>query len=126
MNLMIDMKKLLAKIIKKLQFTPVLLNNTKYECTQTGTTFEYSSISGMDEYNIIAVNFVAYEAQQTVYFVRPLPGDTSLTDAPSSGRFRGTLRVDWENSAIGVRCINAGTAGTQYDLVYFKGVYGIA
>lgn len=123
---MIDLKKLLTKIITKLQFTPTLLDNSKYECTQTGTTYEYSYISGLEDYNVIAVNFVAYEAQQTVYFVRPLPGDTSLTDAPSSGKFRGTIRVDWENSAIGVRCINAGTAGTRYDLVYFKGVYGIA
>ena len=123
---MIDLKKLLTKIIKKLQFTPVLLDNAKYECTQTGTTYEYTSISGMDDYNIIAVNFVAYEAQQTVYFVRPLAGDTSLTDSPSIGRFRGMIRIDWENSAIGIRCISAGTAGTYYNTVYFKGVYGIA
>lgn len=123
---MIGFKQLLTKIIKKLQFTPVLLDNAKYECTQTGTTYEYTSISGIDDYNIIAVNFVAYEAQQTVYFVRPLAGDTSLTDSPSIGRFRGTLRVDWENSAIGIRCISAGTSGTYYNTVYFKGVYGIA
>lgn len=126
MNLMIDMKKLLAKIIKKLQFTPVLLDNTKNECTQTGTTYEYSYISGMDEYNIIAVYFYVHDVSQLVFFVRPLPGDCNMTDSPSVGRFRGTLRVDWENEAVGIRCISAGTAGTRYDLVYFKGVYGIA
>ena len=123
---MIDLKKLLTKIITKLQFTPVLLDNTKYECTQTGTTYEYTSISGMDDYNVIAVNFYVYEVSQFVFFVRPLAGDCNMTDSPTAGRFRGTIRVDWTNGAVGIRCVSAGTAGTRYDLVYFKGVYGIA
>ena len=123
---MIDLKKLLTKIIKKLQFTPVLLDNTKYECTQVGTTYEYSYISGMDDYNVIAVYFVVHEVSQLYLFVRGLNVDVSLTDAPAAGRFRGSLKVDWENEQIGIRAVNAGTAGTRYDLIFFKGVYGIA
>ena len=123
---MIDLKKLLTKIIKKLQFTPVLLDNTKYECTQTGTTYEYTSISGMDDYNIIAVYFVVHEVSQLYLFVREVNVDVSLTDAPAAGRFRGSLKVDWENEQIGIRAVNAGSAGNRYDLIFFRGVYGIA
>jgi len=123
---MIDLKKLLTKIVTKLQFTPVLIDNAKYECTQTGTTYEYTSISGMDDYNVIAVYFVVHEVTQLCLFVRGVNVDVSLTDAPAAGRFRGSLKVDWENEQIGIRAVNAGTAGTRYDLVFFKGVYGIA
>ncbi len=123
---MIDLKKLLTAIITKLKFTPTLLDNSKYECTQTGTTYEYTSISGMDDYNIVAVYFVVHEVAQLCLFVRGVNVDVSLTDAPAAGRFRGSLKVDWENEQIGIRAVNAGTAGTRYDLVYFRGVYGIA
>lgn len=123
---MVDVKKLLVKIIQKLKITPVALDNTKYECTSVGTTFEYFSIDGMENYQVIAVYFYVNEVSQLVFFVRPLPGDCNMTDSPSAGRFRGSIRVDWENEAVGIRCISAGTAGTRYDLVYFKGVYGIA
>lgn len=123
---MVDVKKLLTKILQKLKITPVSLDSTKYECTQVGTTYEYSSINGMEDYSVIAVYFYVHDVSQLLYFVRPLPGDCNLIDTPSAGRFRGSIRVDWENEAIGIRCVSAGTAGTRYDLVYFKGVYGIA
>lgn len=123
---MIDLKKLLTKIIKKLQFTPVLLDGSKYECTQTGTTYEYTSISGMDDYNVIAVYFRVHEVCQLYLFVRGVNVEVSITDAPAAGRFRGSLKVDWENEQIGIRAVNAGSAGTRYELIFFKGVYGIA
>ena len=120
------MKILLTKILRKLKFTPVTIHNTKVECTQVGTSYEYTYISGMDNYNIIAVYFVVHEVTQMVYFVRSVENDICFTDAPSGGRYRGTIKPDWANSQIGIRCISAGTSGTHYNTVYFKGVYGIA
>ena len=123
---MVDVKKLLVKILQKMKVTPVTLDNTKYECSQVGTTYEWFSIDNVTDYNVIAVYFCVHEVSQMCYFVRGIDVDVSLTDAPSAGRFRGSVRVDWTNGAVGIRCVNAGTAGTRYDLVYFRGVYGIA
>ena len=123
---MVDVKKLLVKIIEKLKVTPAVLDNNKYEATQLGTSYEWINIDNMSSYNVIAVYFVVHEMTQLCYFVRGVDVDISLTDVPAAGRFRGTVRVDWAQEAVGIRAVNAGTAGTRYDLVYFKGVYGIA
>lgn len=123
---MISLKILLTKILQKLQFTPVLLSDTKVECTQVGTSYESTTIANIANYNVIAIQFVVHEQSQLLLFFRGEDIDRSFTDTPTAGRFRGTIKVDWEHNQILMRCIHAGTNEDRYELVYFKNVYGIA
>ena len=123
---MLDIKKLLTKILKKLKFTPTLLHNTKVACSSVGTSYSYTTISNLSNWNIVLVYFVVHEQAKLIWFVRGLQVDTSIVATPPSGYFRGTLIVDWTNNRIGMRCINAGTNNTYPNLIYFQGVWGIA
>lgn len=121
---MLDLKILLTKILQKLTFTPALLYSTRTECTAVGTTFENTTVSDIAGYNVIAVQFTVHEVSDLLIFFRGEDVDRSLVDVPAVGRFRGTIKVDWTNSQIQIRCVAAGN--NRYDLVYFKNVYGIA
>lgn len=122
---MLSIKKLLTKILQKLTFTPVVLYNTRTEATKIGTAYEYSGvITNLDKYNIVGIRFAVNESTQVCWMVRGTNAEVGLTDAPTAGRFRGTITVDWANNQIGIRCITA--PNSRYDLVYFSTVYGIA
>lgn len=108
-----------------ISFSPYTLHSTKVVCTKVGTTYENTTISGLANWNIVAVYFVVHQQTQLLWFIRGIQTDISLVDRPDAGYFRGTILVDWTNNRISMRCVNAGTSGTNYDLVYFRGVYGI-
>lgn len=111
----------------KLPIVPTALHSTKVECTVVSTSYEYTTISALADWNVIIVAFVVYEVQQPCICVRGASNIYGLTDYTSAlGRFRGTITVDWTNNRIGIRCIAAGTDNSRYATVYFHGVYGIA
>lgn len=106
-------------------FSPYTLHSTKVACTKVGTAYENTTIASLANWNIVAVYFVVHQHSQLLWFIRGIQTDISLTDRPDAGYFRGSILVDWTNKRISMRCVNAGTSGTNYNLVYFQGVYGI-
>ncbi len=109
----------------KIHFPIQTLSTTKHACTKVGTAYEYTTISELSNWNIIAVHFTVHEASQVVIFIRGIPHETSLIDVLSVGRFRATIAVEWENNRIAMRCIAAGSNNSYYNFVYFQNVYGI-
>lgn len=106
-------------------FSPYTLHSTKVACTKVGTAYENTTITDLANWNVVAVYFVVHQQAQLLWFIRGIQTDVSLTDRPDAGYFRGSILVDWINNRISMRCVNAGTSGTNYNLVYFQGVYGI-
>jgi hypothetical protein len=98
---------------------------TKKACTEVNTAYAYTAVSALADWSIVAVRFTVYETVQILFFVRGISGASTLVDNPSAGRFRGSITVDWTNNRIGIRCLNAGSGNTRYDLVYFDRVYGV-
>lgn len=109
----------------RIGISPYTLHSTKVACTKIGTAYEYTTIAGLADWNIVAIYFVVHQQSRLLWFIRGIQTDTSLTDTPDAGYFRGSIFVDWTNNRIGMRCVNAGTSGTNYNLIYFQGVYGI-
>lgn len=108
-----------------LPLTPVRLANTKVSCSAVSTSYTYTTVFNLDNWNMIAVRFVVCEQIQVCVFIRGENHERSATDYPvNAGKYRGGIWVDWANSRIGLRCINAGTAN-RTDLVYFDYVYGV-
>jgi len=98
---------------------------TKKACTEINTAYAYTAVSALADWSIIAVRFTVYETVETLLFVRGISGACTIADNPSIGRFRGSITVDWTNNRIGIRCLNAGSGNTRYDLVYFDRIYGV-
>jgi len=103
----------------------VRLANTKVTCSSVSTSYKYTSVFNLDNWNMIAVRFVVHEQMQMCVFIRGENHERSITDWPSAGKFRGGLWVDWPNSRIGLRCLNAGAQNNHPDLVYFDYIYGV-
>lgn len=103
----------------------VMLNSTAVRCTQVGTSYEYTSLPALANWNVVGIRFTVHQNVHTIYAVRGISYDIGFTDTPTNGYFRGTLLVDWANNRIGMRCINAGTGNTYYNLVYFDYIFGI-
>lgn len=99
------------------------INSSKIACSSIGTSFRYASIAGMAAWHVIAVHFTVNEVSDVLLCFRGERFERYLIDAPSAGRFRGGIFVDWSNNRIGIRCINA-PSGKQ-NLVYFDYVYGV-
>ena len=123
--MMLDIKKLLAKILRRTAFAPTQLYNTRTETTKVGTDWEYHTHAFIADWDVIAVRFIVHEHIEFFYIVRGDTIERSLTDWPDAGKFRGTLYVDWANNRIGIRAISAGTSGTYYNLIYYSTIYGI-
>lgn len=104
---------------------PAVLNSTKVACTTVGTSFKYTTVSGLANWSVVAVHFTVYETSQLFFFVRGESHERMLTDAPNLGRFRGGIIVDWHNNRIGVRAIAAGSSNNYANNIYFDYVYGI-
>ena len=93
--------------------------------TTVGTTYKYTAIPPLSNWNVIAIRFVVHENSQILFFVRGEVAERSLTDWPAAGKFRGGIWVDWKNNRIGFRCLNAGSQNNYTHLVYFDYVYGV-
>lgn len=104
---------------------PALIYSTKVACTGIGTSYKYTTVSGLANWNIVAVHFVVHEVAQVLIFFRGESIDRSISDDPSTGRFRGTITVDWANSRIGIRAISSGSNTGYAKFIYFNYVYGI-
>lgn len=105
--------------------SPTLLNTQKTATSRVSTTYTYKSIPSLINWHVVAVHFTVHEHSQLLIFIRGIGHDIGLTDYPTVGKFRGTIFVDWANSRIGLRCINAGSQNNHADLVYFDYVYGV-
>lgn len=104
---------------------PEVLNTTKVSCTTVGMSFKYTTVSGLANWSIVAINFTVYEARQVLFFIRGETHERLFVDAPDLGRFRGGIVVDWSNNRIGIRAIAAGSNNRYAGNVYFDYVYGI-
>ena len=104
---------------------PAVLNSSKIACTTVGTSFKYTTVSGLANWSIVAVHFTVYETSSVVFFVRGEGHERMLTDAPNLGRFRGGIVVDWSNNRIGIRALAAGSNNNYANTIYFDYVYGI-
>lgn len=123
--MMLDIKKLLAKILRRTAFYPTQLYNTRTETTKVSTDWEYHTHSFLSDWDMIAIQFVVHEHIEVFYIVRGDTLERSLTDWPDAGKFRGSLYVDWTNNRIGIRAISAGTSGSYYNLIHYSTIYGI-
>lgn len=104
---------------------PALIFSTKITCTSLGTSYRYTTVSGLANWNVVAVHFVVHDVAQVLIFFRGEAFDRSISDTPSVGRFRGTITVDWANNRIGIRAISSGSSKNYINLIYFDYVYGI-
>lgn len=101
------------------------LRTAKVTCSSVGTSYKYTTVSALENWDMVAVRLTICENSQLLFFVRGESHERSLTDWPNAGKFRGGLYVDWANNRIGLRCLNAGANNDRKDLVYFDYVYGV-
>lgn len=105
--------------------SPAVLFSTKIACTGIGTSYKYTSVPGLANWSIVAVHFVVHEVAQVLIFFRGEAIDRSISDYTSSGRFRGTITVDWANNRIGIRAISSGSSTSYVKFIYFNYVFGV-
>lgn len=122
---MLDIKRSIIEVLKRIAFKPKQLYNARTETTKVGTDWEYHTHAFLANWDVIAVQFVVHEHVEVLYIVRGDTLERSLTDWPSAGKFRGTMYVDWANNRIGIRAISAGSSGSYYNLIYYRTIYGI-
>lgn len=122
---MIDIKRTINEVFKRIAFKPTQLYNTRTETTKVGTDWEYHTHAFLANWDAIAIRFIVHEHKEFIYIVRGDTIERSLTDWPSAGKFRGEMYVDWANNRIGIRAISAGTSGSRYNLIYYSTIYGI-
>ena len=98
--------------------------NTKVTAADVSTTYKYTTISALANWNMVVMHVAVHNTQQNLVFMRPFQGGQLLSDTPTStAYFRGGYVVDWANNRVGVRCVNGLTA--QVATVYFDYIYGI-
>ena len=98
------------------------LYSTKVTAADVSTTYTYTTISALANWNCISVHFSVYNVIENVIFFRPIAGGVLISDTPNSSTYyRGGITVDWPNNRIGIRCTN----GTDATKVYFNAVYGL-
>lgn len=98
--------------------------NTKVTAADVSTTYKYTTISALANWNMVVMHVAVHNTQQNLVFMRPFQGGQLLSDTPTStAYFRGGYVVDWANNRVGVRCVNGITA--QVATVYFDYIYGI-
>ena len=102
-----------------------LIWSSKSACSSVSTSYTYFSRGGIGAWRMILIKFTVHEHVEMLLFVRGENQERSLTDWPAAGKFRGGIYVDWNNSRIGMRCLNAGAQNNRPDLVYFDYIYGV-
>jgi len=102
--------------------TVTTIYSTKVTAADISTTYKYTMISALANWNLISVHFTVHNVITNLIFFRPVAGGVLISDTPSSNTYvRGGITVDWANNKIGVRCTN----GTDATKVFFNAVYGI-
>lgn len=104
---------------------PAVLNSAKVACSTVGTSFKYTTVSGLANWSMVAVHFTVYETSSVFFFVRSEGHERMLTDAPNLGRFRGGIVVDWSHNRIGIRAIAAGSSNNYPNSISFDYVFGV-
>lgn len=105
--------------------TLTTLRTAKVMCNGPSTSYKFTDVPALANWNMVAVRFVVHENAQVLFFVRGENNERSLTDWPSAGKFRGGIYIDWANNRIGMRCLNAGNSGTYAHLVFYDRIYGV-
>ena len=98
------------------------LYSTKVTAADVSTTYKYTTISALANWNCISVHFAVHNLIENLIFFRPIAGGVLISDSPNGSTYvRGGITVDWPNNRIGIRCTN----GTDATKVYFNAVYGL-
>lgn len=118
---MIDLKKLLTKII--LQITPRLISSTKVEAP--ATKLEYASVNvNLSGCNTILVRTAANSITQLLTFTRPYgTANQGVMDCYNSMYFRALVKVDWDNNQISVAYADCPSG--RNDLIWIWQIYAI-
>lgn len=115
---MINTKKLLTLILKKLKITAIY--NTKLSAPTTQSDYAYAFVTALENYNIVLMRCECGNLRQLLVFCR-LFGDTPMYISDNNGTYvRGGYIVDWTNNRIGVRWVNGNNTN-----VFVQQVYGV-
>ena len=115
---MIDTKKLLALILKKLK--PATLYNTRLSAPTTQSEYAYASVPGLADYDVVIMRCECNNVRQLLVFCL-LFGDSPLHISDNAGTYiRGGYIVEWSTNRIGVRWVNGSNTN-----VFAQQVYGI-
>ncbi len=124
MNHMIDMKKLLAKILSYMRINN-LRSSTELHPAGTGWTVTYTSIPGLRDYSTIYIRVHVYGLVTVVAFPRFTTDHYSQTITDTyyaNGTYtygRLLITVDWENEQVGISAVNGAT-----DQMGIQGIWG--
>ena len=95
---------------------------TKITAVNVSTTFSYTTISALANWNFIVMRVTVHNVLQNLVFMRPFTGGQLVSDTPSSGAYiRGGFIIDWANNKVGIRCVD----GTDPSKVFIDYIYGI-
>lgn len=98
------------------------LHEAKVTAADISTTYSYSTISSLANWNLVIMHIAVHNVQQNLVFMRPYSGGQLISDTPTSSSYiRGGFIVDWTNTRVGIRCVN----GTDATKVYYDYIYGI-
>ena len=104
--------------------TAHILYSTRKPATKIGLEYEDTNIPALANWNAVLVLFTVYETSNSFLFIRGEDADHSIVEFPTIGRFRGTIKVDWANNKIRMRCI-AAPSDNYINLVHFDSVIGL-
>lgn len=118
---MIDVKKLLTKIL--LRLTPRLISSTKVEAP--ATKLEYANISvDLTGCNTILVRTAANNITQFLTFTRPYgTANQGVMDYYNSMYFRALVKVDWNNNQVSVAYADCPSG--RNNLIWIHQIYAI-
>lgn len=98
--------------------------NTKVTAADVSTTYKYTTISALANWNMVAMRCAVHNNILNLYFFRPFQSAQQFSDTPNSSTYvRGGFIVDWTNTRVGIRCVNGND--TTRATVYFDYIYGI-
>ena len=104
--------------------TAHILYSTRKPATKIGLEYEDTNIPALANWNAVLVLFTVYETSNSFLCIRGEDADHSIIEFPTIGRFRGTIKVDWANNKIKMRCI-AAPSDNYINLVHFDSVIGL-
>lgn len=104
--------------------TAHILYSTRTSATKIGLEYEDTKIPALANWNAVLVLFTVYETSNSFLFIRGEDADHSIVEFPTIGRFRGTIKVDWANNNIRMRCI-AAPSDSYINLIHFDSVIGL-
>lgn len=109
---MLNVKKLLTKILNRTSVVQILASTTRRPTT-TGWTPTYISVPNLGEYDTVYVRCIVYGKIEFLTFIRASGADSyslTVTDTYySSGTYtygRMAVTCDWGNNRVGLSTIN--------------------